>query len=70
MPKTNKRPHEVKPDDVVIAKGVATGYDADVKDKPVARGLKTLKEAEKAVRDEFAKQYPPRQGASDLRNRL
>lgn len=58
MPKTNKRPHEIKPEDVVIAKGAATGYDADVKDKPVARGLKTLEEAEKAVRKELAKHYP------------
>ena len=58
MPKTNRRPHEIKSNDVVIDHGIATGFTAQVGDKRVATGVDTLEEAEKAVRDEIAKQYP------------
>ena len=59
MPKTNRRPHEIKSNDVVIDHGVATGFSAQVEDKRVANGVETLEEAEKAVRDEIAKRKYP-----------
>lgn len=58
MPKTNRRPHEVKSEDVVIDHGIATGFSAQVGDKRVASSVETLEEAERAVRAEIAKIYP------------
>ncbi len=68
MPKPNRRPHEIKSNDVVIDVGDATGFSAQVEDKRVANGVERMEETEKAVCDE--RQVSQGQGAKYLCHRL